>query len=498
MTLKLKLGDSLEVLKKCPDNYVDSIVTDPPYGLSFMGKKWDYDVPSAELWKECLRVLKPGGYMLAACGTRTQHRMAASIEDAGFEIRDVISWLYAQGFPKSLNIKKAAIKEGIACGCETKSEHELRPVSDADISQEVSNNKTSGQVLQSSMPKQSTPAYRDTNSSRINEGGEQPFVEGRELSRTGQGVQNDQNASAPTSASERLCTGTYSSSGTDARSTSDGDRSSTPPKPQSVGQSTGKSEGICIPKGALDGTPLPRCSNCQKPIFSEGLGSALKPACEFWTLARKPLSESTLAKNVLKHGTGGLNIDGSRIDSNGEKIEVGRQNRGSKSTFQASEVTGEATEFSDKGRFPANVLFDEDAAKVLDEQSGVSKSQPRRLSATENANIENEILGKTGKRKESEHNDSGGASRFFYVAKASKSDRGEGNTHPTVKPIKLMEYLIKLITPPNGIVLDPFMGSGSTGVAAKRLGFGFVGVELSPEYFEIAKQRIEGVKDGSE
>lgn len=115
MTLKLKLGDSLEVLKKCPDNYVDSIVTDPPYGLSFMGKKWDYDVPSAELWKECLRVLKPGGYMLAACGTRTQHRMAASIEDAGFEIRDVISWLYAQGFPKSLNIKKAAIKEGIAC-----------------------------------------------------------------------------------------------------------------------------------------------------------------------------------------------------------------------------------------------------------------------------------------------------------------------------------------------------------------------------------------------
>lgn len=229
-----------------------------------------------------------------------------------------------------------------------------------------------------------------------------------------------------------------------------------------------------------------------------GLGSALKPANEPICLARKPLSESTLAKNVLKHGTGGLNIDGSRIDSNGEKIEVGRQNRGSKSTFQASEVTGEATEFSDKGRFPANVLFDEDAAKVLDEQSGVSKSQPRRLSATENANIENEILGKTGKRKESEHNDSGGASRFFYVAKASKSDRGEGNTHPTVKPIKLMEYLIKLITPPNGIVLDPFMGSGSTGVAAKRLGFGFVGVELSPEYFEIAKQRIEGVKDGSE
>ena len=345
--MKLNLGDSLDILKECDANSVDSIVTDPPYGLSFMGKKWDYDVPSKEIWAECLRVLKPGGYMLAACGTRTQHRMATSIEEAGFEIRDVISWLYAQGFPKSLNIKKAAIKEGIACGCETKSEHELRPVSDADISQEFSNNKTSRQVLQSSMPKQST-----------------------------------------------------------------------------------------------------RCSNCQKPIFSEGLGSALKPACEFWTLARKPLSESTLAKNVLKHGTGGINVGDTRIGT--ESIVI---NGKSNDNMFAGNFANHVENPERVGRFPSNAIFDEDAATVLDGQA---------VSAV---------------------------SRFFYIPKVSSKERGE-STHPTMKPIKLMEYLIKLITPAGGIVLDPFMGSGTTGVAAQKLGFDFFGIEIDPGYFEIASKRI--------
>lgn len=346
--LKLKQGDSLEVLKKCPDNYVDSIVTDPPYGLSFMGKKWDYDVPSAELWKECLRVLKPGGHLLAFGGTRTYHRLVVAIEDAGFEIRDQIQWIYGQGFPKSQDISKAIDKAaGVA--------FDVIPASGVGF-----------------MTADGVGGYNVTKNQLIRKGESTP--EAKQWS---------------------------------------------------------------------------------------GWGSALKPANEPICLARKPISESTIANNVLKHGTGGLNIDGSRIDSNGEKIEVGRQNRESKSTFQASEVTGEATKFSDKGRFPANVIFDEDAAKVLDGQVGSD------------------------------------VSRFFYIPKVSSKERGN-STHPTMKPIKLMEYLIKLITPPNGIVLDPFMGSGTTGVAAKRLGFGFVGVELSPEYFEIAKQRIEGVKDGSE
>jgi len=335
-------GDCLHRLKEFPDNSVDSIVTDPPYGLRFMGKKWDYDVPSVDCWREVFRVLKPGGHLLSFGGTRTYHRMVVAIEDAGFEVRDQIQWLYGSGFPKSHNIEKA--------------------------------------------------------------------IEDKRF---------------------------------------------------------------------------------------EGWGTALKPANEPIVLARKPLSDKTVAENVLKWGTGGLNIDEGRIPSeNNEHFRsfVKKPENSQRQTYDGARPNNDFEPTNSlQGRFPANVLLDEVAAEMLDEQSGHLHGAGNKKDV--DGGFDNGMFGNGIKRPKRIDGfvdmKGGGASRFFYVAKASKRERGEGNVHPTVKPIKLMEYLINLITPPGGIVLDPFMGSGSTGVAAKRLGFKFIGIELNDEYAEIAEKRIE-------
>lgn len=325
-------GDCLDKLKQLEDNSVDSVVTDPPYGLAFMGKKWDYDVPSIAIWQEALRVLKPGGHLLSFGGTRTYHRMVVNIEDAGFEIRDQIQWLYGSGFPKSHNIEKAS--------------------------------------------------------------GDEKY---------------------------------------------------------------------------------------------KGWGTALKPANEPICLARKPLEKGlTIAENVLKWGVGGLNIDATRI---GTSENTGRVS--GKTAIWSSDIAPVKTETHSQGRFPANLILDETAAEMLDEQSGISKAKPGRAGKRGGKGFgffdDEKSKNETGIWPQDQ---GGGASRFFYVAKASKRERGEDNNHPTVKPIKLMEYLCKLITPPNGVVLDPFMGSGSTGVAAKSLGFKFIGIEREKEYVEIAEKRI--------
>lgn len=380
------MGNSLEVLKTIPDNSVDSIVTDPPYGISFMGKKWDYQVPSREIFSEILRVLKPGGHMLCACGTRTQHRMAVNIEDAGFEIRDVVTWLYGSGFPKSMDISKAIDKQ-------------------------------------------------------------RGYIRSKE--KCGK-------------------LGSQSSFADD--------------------KWTQESSGMRIVDEPI----------CDEVKQWQGFGTALKPACEFWTLARKPISEKTIASNVLKHGTGGINIDGCRIEAvDLESLQKNWNRTQSKSAkgggnsmsggFMAIDLSNRRP----NGRFPANLILDEEAAAELDEQSGILKSGKFNQASKK---AENSIYGKHESYKNPKQFEAsqGGASRFFYVAKASKSDRGQGNIHPTVKPIKLMQYLCRMITPMNGIVLDPFMGSGSTGVAAVKEGFGFIGVELNEDYFRIAKTRIEG------
>lgn len=369
--MKLLLGDCLDKLKELEDNSVDSIVTDPPYGLSFMGKKWDYDVPTQEIWQECLRVLKHGGHLLAFAGSRTYHRMAVRIEDAGFEIRDQIMWIYGSGFPKSLNIGK---------GVDKKLGNEREVVGD-------------------------NPNHRKLQETNTMVG--EP----------------------------------HSGDGT-------------------------------ITKG-------------NSPY--EGWGTALKPAHEPIVMARKPLSEKTVVDNVLEWGTGGINIDDSRIGLSGgtSRGEQGEREKDEKQGFRKNRIINEI----DKGRFPANVIFDEEAGKILDEQTGdlSTAGSPKKTDISKSSWFG---VG-TPLKTQAFYGDKGGASRFFYCPKTSKKDRGDGNIHPTVKPTDLMLYLIRLVTPKDGITLDPFMGSGSTGKAALKGGFDFIGIEREQEYFDIAKARIE-------
>jgi DNA modification methylase len=371
----LMQGDCLERMKELDDNSVDSIVTDPPYGLSFMGKHWDKGVPSVEIWTEALRVLKPGGHLLAFAGTRTQHRMAVNIEDAGFEIRDMIAWVYGSGFPKSMNVSKAIDKA-------------------AGVTRDV------------------------------------------------------------------------------------------------VGRSkgTGSHSGRCLSGGTLNSVFDVTSPATEAAKQWDGWGTALKPALEPITVARKPF-KGTVAANVLEYGTGALNIDGCRVGEGSGKPPAEYVPNLRNAVFGKG-MGGSAWDDS-KGRWPANLIHD-----GSDEVVGLFP-----------------VVAKNS------------AARFFYCAKASKKDRDEGltnepvetaamqgnlvnnqrlagngtpiktpirkNTHPTVKPTDLMRYLCRLVTPPNGIVLDPFMGSGSTGKAAMLEGFRFIGVELDKTYFDIAKERIE-------
>ena len=370
------------------DNSIDSIVTDPPYGLSFMGKKWDYDVPSVDIWIECLRVLKPGGHLLAFAGTRTQHRMAVNIEDAGFEIRDMIAWVYGSGFPKSLDVSKAIDK---AAGAER-------------------------EVV-----------------------GRHPCPAGNKAGG------NSLNMSA-----------------------------------------------VGMPATAAITAPATEAAKQW-----QGWGTALKPALEPITVARKPI-KGTVADNVLKWGTGGLNIDECRVGL-GEGEDTKRVKGGHKTSYIGGEMKKnydiENQSDRDLGRFPANLIHDgSDEVVRLFPNTSSGKMGPWNNRTTDGSpngiyhkfNVEHP-LGET-------YGDSGSAARFFYCAKASKSDRGNDNLHPTVKPTDLMRYLVKLVTPPEGVVLDPFMGSGSTGKACVSAGFSFIGIEMEQEYIDIAKARIEREK----
>lgn len=366
----LHRGDCLQVLREMPSESVHAVVTDPPYGISFMGNRWDYDVPAVEVWAECLRVLKPGGHLLAFAGTRTQHRMAVRIEDAGFDIRDMIAWVYGSGFPKSHNLE-----------------------------------------------------------------------------------------------------------------------------------------------GDWD-----------------GWGTALKPALEPITVARKPI-QTTVAENVQAHGTGALNVNGGRVGSD----TVSTHSRGANGAFpkRPGETSAEQSgrkkdqrtgiDNSERvGRWPANMIHDGDpeVVSLFPEDAGAQappspvKDRPAQVA-----------LGNGLGCSSVHHGDTGSAARFFYCAKASTEDREEGmrcslarnnmrvnaprksesdktktvrkNFHPTVKPTDLMRYLVRLVTPPGGVVLDPYMGSGSTGKAAMLEGFHFIGIERDQDehgqpigYMAIAEARI--------
>lgn len=496
--MKLLLGNCLEQMKSLDENSVDAIVTDPPYGLSFMNKHWDYDVPTEEIWREALRVLKPGGHLLSFFGTRTYHRGVVRIEDAGFEIRDQIAWLYGQGFPKSTNVLKSGLKQGLFCECkraESNTESQVSYMSDAGISQAISTSETKANSLQSSLSKQDVciSSYR-TESKEGLTNGEKSGLERRsdlqkkqrelhrpEVRKMSKGISSDVSQG-------RIYNGTSFDNGETSKQNFTESGSCSPQGPQYKKQFNSES-GIISEQSSAQ-----TCRSCGKKICDSGLGTSLKPSIEPIVLARKPLEKGlTVAENVLKYGTGAINIDESRIeissdDPNHRKPSVGWQNAEDPSVTNFGSGGRPVENLNTQGRWPANIIFDEDAASMLDEQSG-------NLAGRGNSNIDlsipsDSMFGNNIRVKPKHENNGGGASRFFYVAKASKRERGEGNGHPTVKPIKLMQYLIKLVTPPNGTVLDPFMGSGSTGVAAKNLGFNFIGCEMNEEYFEIAKKRI--------
>lgn len=515
-------GDCLEKLKDLEDNSVDSVVTDPPYGLSFMGKKWDYDVPDEEVWAECLRVLKPGGYLLAFAGTRTQHRMAVRIEDAGFEIRDMIFWTYASGFPKSLNIEKQLQKMyEKTISSEQEAKHDLRPMSDTDLQKTEFVDKEQGEVLQSELSEQSIPIEGVQLSSEVRRG--QPSLEGGSniLQQEGE-LQTDKVCEMSEGISDngeegQLCNGAQTSNGEDDRKTTREDRGGTSYKSQSTRQQKGKPDAFSKQQIA------------QAIRTHKGFGTALKPSCEPITVARKPISEKNIAENCLKWGTGGINIDGCRVGTET------RTNSKGKESAKGSGIFGEygdmKTEIKDYGRFPANFIHDgsEEVVELFpDTKSTSSKGHFRKGNVVGDGrtSVAAGQFGDGAWIEGSKHNDSGSASRFFYCAKASKKDRNEGceeleekvkplmgefkdnpgretpkssptprsNFHPTVKPTKLMQYLVRLVTPKSGTVLDPFMGSGSTGKACRLEGFDFIGIEREEDYIKIAEARIEATK----
>ena len=509
-------GDCIEEMKKLNENSVDAIVTDPPYGLEFMGKNWDkFKDKEDSSWnsgtmgdlsklkngenyfykekgfktlpifrgatnkdmqnfqqftfqwaKECLRVLKPGGYLLSFGGTRTYHRMACGIEDAGFEIRDCIQWLYGSGFPKSLNIAKSIDK-----------------IDTIEFRKQV------GLVIKEARNKKGFSMDELCDILKLNNEGHGGMVNHYENGR----------ATPTLELWKKICEVLEIKDLQDYEEIKKGRT-----------KVIGKIENPI----SWFGEGIKEIHTTPEAKEWEGWGTALKPACEPIVVARKPLSEKNVALNVLKHGTGGINIDACRIGTEilGEHKSGNIPNDRGKWGLKEGYVMNER-----QGRFPSNIILDEEVGKMLDEQSGVTSVKPDKR----NNKIINDIYEGGWSRSPSNLNDKGGASRFFYCAKASKSERNFGcedmedkepehdfgtklgvkrnerihtptkNNHPTVKPIALMEYLIKLVSREGSIVLDHFAGSGTTLIACAKLNRRFIGIEKEEEYIKIAKARLK-------
>ena len=471
-------GDCIEVLRSMPDCSVDAVVTDPPYGLSFMGKKWDYDVPSVEVWAECLRVLKPGGHLLAFAGTRTQHRMAVRIEDAGFEIRDMIAYVYGSGFPKNHDIGKKLChcdrpepNNHYICGhgTESQTQRDVRQMRQTDISQAVDNAAQCREVLQSSVSEHDASLIRAEGSEPETAGGKQSGMEGRRNAIQEEGqlhrgvVRKGAILGIANGTQRRLHHAASARHGSDVRTFVDTDRSGTPFRSQSIEQQPRELGTVAVQHQSQKSRVGEDCAVCGKPIgpfVAKGWGTALKPALEPITVARKPLI-GTVAENVLRHGTGAINVDGCRV-------EGGR--------WPANFIHDGSEEAIDLLKDSARFFYCAKASKA-DRDAGCEGMQERESASTSNG-------GKAGKVM------TVGAASLRGEPKAPPKSR---NHHPTVKPTDLMRYLCRLVTPPNGVVLDPFMGSGSTGKAAALEGFGFIGIEREAEYVAIAQARIKHV-----
>ena len=624
-------GDCIEKLKTLPDCSVDAVVTDPPYGLAFMGKRWDYDVPTVEVWVECLRVLKPGGHLLAFAGTRTQHRMAVRIEDAGFEIRDMIAWVYGSGFPKSLDVSKAIDK---AAGAERQATGRILSVTGnrANGSSALAKSGLGAVGVGPQLHMETAPA---TEAARQWQGwgtalkpaletvtfASKPYTDEQErdiilsnlirlearlwllssasaAARSSASSQNEHGAAcaiAQWSAEEvtntraALCdlmgTSLFESATNTslsivsswrrilAESWSDGSMSTTETKSStttdlrtlkfSLSQITPASiiKACSLPGGFSANASTAeshfnasvsllqsiRTLSATEPAISleaeNCRGAGVKPSLDPCIMARKPLI-GTVAENVLKYGTGAINIDACRVGFQGEADKAAAaaaaaqrscQDQNKNRTAYGKFNNGAASlepylNGMDKGRWPANLIHSGEPEVVeLFPQTKSGNLNQASVKAADRIYGGGFGNGKTNPRLFQANE--GSAARFFYCAKASKADRDEGcegleyrtagemvdreegsaginnpragagrtggarNHHPTVKPVSLMRYLCRLVTPPGGIVLDPFMGSGSTGKGAVLEGFRFIGIERDPDYIQIAESRIKHAQE---
>ena len=494
-SIDIRHGDCLEVLRSLPDNSVDSVTTDPPYGLSntkptqvadvlaawvtgdteavpakkggFMGKDWDSFVPPPAVWAECLRVLKPGGHMAVFAGSRTQDLMGLSIRLAGFEIRDTLGWIYGSGFPKSMDVSKAIDKgQALTTGRAFEFTEWMRStgITARQIDEATGTKMGSHYTTHPTQPAIATADLFDMLRPLLPEVPER--IERLVAERTGIEWSDYVKREITQVATRELVQGDAISF--DQRSSSERERRDNP------------------------------SSDAAKQW--DGWGTALKPAIEPIILARKPL-DGTVAANVLAHGVGGLNIDGCRVSAS--DAPEGRKRHGggipgNGSSYELPDVRPS----SPAGRFPANVLLDEHAAKEMDKQSGNVKGVVgmKKVSGGHNFNVGEHTPQKFNKTGE-QIKDNGGASRFFpvfkYQAKAPKKERpvieredGTKIQHPTVKPLALMEWLVTLITPEGGTTLDPFAGTGTTLQAARDKGFAAIGVEQDADYIALIEQRL--------
>lgn len=478
--VQLCCGDSLHFLRDQPDNRYDSIVTDPPYALvsitkrfgangaapvkvpeggsgayaraaaGFMGKKWDTGETAfaIEFWEQCLRVLKPGGHVVAFSGTRTYHRLACAIEDAGFEIRDMLQWLYGSGFPKSHNVGKGLDRHGGA------------PVA------------WFGPWLR---------AWREENN--IKQSDVAALFPSRTGGKTGCVANWELGLNMPTPDQFNLMCKIF---GLPFENLAEAER-------EVVGQINGTRLAVAPGQGedrsalTLDVT-APASAPAQ---IWDGWGTALKPACEPICFGRKPLI-GTVAANVLQYGTGAINIDGCRVGTDGGTTRGSNgSNAGRERNILHSGNFG--VEKLDAGRWPANIIHDgsdEVLATFPDRDAG--GDVPKRSGKSEA--IYGEFVG--GGSYES-RNDNGSAARFFYTAKADSDDR-LGSKHPTVKPVDLMQWLVRLVTPKGGLVLDPFAGTGTTAEACYREGMRCMLIERETEYQADIRRRMALVMAGPE
>ena len=471
-------GDCIEVMRTLPDASVDSVVTDPPYELGFMGKGWDNSgiAYRVEVWSEALRVLKPGGHLLAFGGTRTWHRLACAIEDAGFEMRDSIAWMYGSGFPKSLDVSKAIDRKRddrddvLSVTAEIARLRDVAGLSNRELDDAFGFAGMAGHWTSTkSQPTVPTvdqwgclrdmlhpDEWLDAEVWRLNGRKGQPGEAWAEREVVVEDIRH---------------------------------RSST----------AWETKTGMLAAGVQDFSITAPATDAAKQW--QGWGTALKPAFEPIVVARKPLI-GTVAENVLAHGTGALNIDGCRIGTNGEVVNTPQSNPDNRDPSSYAVLTDrdrfqqmqrDSIERTNTlGRWPANVILDESQAEALDRQSGVSRDGV----AVRHNGVKGGEIGSPGAKpvgtSDLGYGGEGGASRFFYTAKANSAERPRVDdvAHPTVKPLDLMRYLVRLVTPPGGTVLEPFGGSGTTIEACVIEGFRCIAIELTEEYLTLMAQRL--------